>query len=72
MDITQLSLVRYIYSMKIDTEKLLTPNSYRLRYDIGRSTVYKHIDEGLLKTVKIDGVIFIVLPKLPNKSPVLE
>lgn len=49
--------------MKIETEKLLTPNSYRKKMGLARSTVYKQIERGELKTLVIDGVFFIVTAK---------
>lgn len=45
--------------MRIDVTKLVTPKNYGLKTGIARSTVYKQIDAGKLKTIVIDGVIFI-------------
>jgi hypothetical protein len=71
MDITQLSTLQYIWDMRIDTERLLTPNGYRLKTGIARSTVYKQIQAGTLQTINIDGVIFVILRKqLPHKANV--
>jgi predicted DNA-binding transcriptional regulator AlpA len=46
---------------KIDKTKLLTVQNYAKKFDLSRPTVYKRIRDGVLKTVKIDGVTFVKL-----------
>jgi hypothetical protein len=45
--------------MRIEIDKLLTPTNYGVKLGISRQAVHKQIKEGKLRTVSIDGVIFI-------------
>jgi hypothetical protein len=51
----------------IDTARLVTVQTFADTYKEGkpvnRSYIYKLISEGKLATVKIDGVVFVVLPE---------
>lgn len=53
----------------IDTSRLVTVQTFSETYKDGkpvnRSYIYKLISEGKLDTVKIDGVVFVVLPAAP-------
>lgn len=46
-------------SLKVDRSKLKTVQNYAFHYGISRPTVYKRIEEGILKKVVIDGVTFV-------------
>lgn len=46
-------------SLKIDRTKLKTVENYSKAYSVSKPTVYKRIQEGLLKKVIIDGVTFV-------------
>jgi excisionase family DNA binding protein len=48
-------------STKIDIRNLKTVQNYAKEYGISRPTVYKMIEEGELKTVYIDGKLYIKL-----------
>ena len=45
----------------MDITKVKTVENYAKDYSLSRTTVYKRIKEGDLKTIKIDGVNFIKL-----------
>jgi hypothetical protein len=45
--------------MKVETESLKTVGNYAERINRNRSRIYQLINEGRLKTVKIDGVTFV-------------
>ena len=46
-------------STKVDIRGLKTVQNYALEYNVSRPTVYKMIREGGLKTVRIDGKLYI-------------
>lgn len=46
-------------SLKIDRTKLKTVENYSKSFGVSKPTVYKRIEQGLLKKVLIDGVTFI-------------
>jgi len=46
-------------TLKVDVTKLKTPENYGKQYGISKPTVYKRIREGELKTIKIDGRLYI-------------
>jgi len=46
-------------SLKVDRTKLKTVENYSKAYGISKPTVYKRIQDGLLKKVVIDGVTFV-------------
>lgn len=46
-------------NLKIDRTRLKTVENYSKAYSISKPTVYKRIQEGLLKKVTIDGVTFV-------------
>jgi excisionase family DNA binding protein len=48
-------------STKIDIRNLKTVQNYAREYGVSRPTVYKMIEEGELKTVYIDGKLYIKL-----------
>jgi len=48
-----------INKLKIDRTKLYTVNNYCIKYNISKPTVYKRIKEGLIKTIRINGVLFV-------------
>ena len=45
--------------MKIETDNLKTVGNYAKKINRNRSRVYQMIDEGKVKHIEIDGVIFI-------------
>lgn len=45
--------------MKVETESLKTVGNYADKVNRNRSRIYQLINEGRLKTVKIDGVTFV-------------
>lgn len=50
-------------TLKIDIRKLKTVENYAKDYGLSRPTVYKKIRESELKTVKIDGKLYIRLDR---------
>lgn len=46
-------------SLKVDRSKLKTVQNYSRCFGLSRPTVYKRIEEGILKKVIIDGVTFV-------------
>ena len=46
-------------ALKIDITKVKTVENYAKDYNLSRTTVYKRIKQGDLKTITIDGVNFI-------------
>lgn len=47
--------------MKVDTKKLLTVKSYAIKMGVTTTAVYKWISQGKEKSVRIDGVCFVIL-----------
>jgi len=47
--------------LKIDIRKLRTPENYGKEFGISKPTVYKRIKEGELKTIRIDGRLYVVI-----------
>lgn len=45
--------------LKIDRTKLKTVENYAKAYNLSKPTVYKRIEQGLIKKVIIDGVTFV-------------
>lgn len=45
--------------LKIDRTKLKTVENYAKAFGISKPTIYKRIEQGLLKKVVIDGVTFV-------------
>jgi len=50
-----------INKLKVDQTKLITVQNYAKDKEISRPTVYKKIREKELKTIRINGVLFIDL-----------
>lgn len=48
-------------TLKVDRTKLKTVSNYAKEKNVVRQTVYNWIEQGVLKSVEIDGVIFIYL-----------
>ena len=46
-------------ALKVDITKCKTVENYAKDYNLSRTTVYKRIKQGDLKTITIDGVNFI-------------
>ena len=46
-------------ALKIDRTKLKTVENYAKTFGLSKPTVYKRIEQGLLKKVIIDGVTFV-------------
>ena len=46
-------------ALKVDITKVKTVENYAKDYNLSRTTVYKRIKQGDLKTITIDGVNFI-------------
>ena len=49
-------------AIKIDRTKLVTPTNYAKEQGVERQTVYNRIKSKEYKSVKIDGVTFVVKP----------
>ena len=48
-------------SVKVDIRKLKTVENYAKAYGISKPTVYKMVENKELKTIKIDGKLYIRL-----------
>ena len=48
-----------VEALKVDITKVKTVENYAKDYNLSRTTVYKRIKQGDLKTITIDGVNFI-------------
>ena len=48
-----------INRLKVDRTKLYTVQNYCIKYNVSKPTVYKRIREGLIKTIRIDNVLFV-------------